>query len=69
MKLLGFICLIIGGGLIATFALYKVALLLISGPLIMLKAGIVIAVVGLIILLIAALVERSQKEDFQEVDQ
>jgi 1,4-dihydroxy-2-naphthoate octaprenyltransferase len=60
MKLLGFLFLLLGGICLALYILYHIIVFLISGSPLLLKGGVLFIVLGFLILLISAMVEKKQ---------
>lgn len=69
MKLVGFLFLILGGVLIALFVLYHLVLFLISGSPLLIKGGILCVIIGIVILLISAYIDKNKDDDYQEIEQ
>lgn len=69
MKLVGFLFLLLGGILVALYALYHIILFLISGSPLLIKGGILFIVIGVICLLGSALIEKGKGDEFKEVEE
>ena len=69
MKLIGFLFLILGGALIALFFLYHLVLFLISGSPLLIKGGILCVIIGIVVLLISAYIDKNKDDDFEEIQQ
>ena len=68
MKQVGFFLLIVGGVLILIYTFYHLIAFMLTKSWFLLMLGLIIAFIGLVFLLVSALLERSKKEDFKEVD-
>jgi len=69
MKLIGFLFLILGGALIGLFFLYHLVLFLISGSPLLIKGGILCVIIGIVVLLISAYIDKNKDDDFEEIQQ
>ena len=66
MKLAGLLFLILGGTLLILYVLYHLVVFLISGSPLLLKGGVLFVVLGFLLLLISAIIDK--KRDRSEVE-
>ena len=68
MKLVGLLFLIFGGILLALYVLYHIVVFLISGSPLLLKGGVLFIILGFLILLIAAIIDKKREGRQVEVE-
>ena len=69
MKLAGFLFLIFGGVLVGLFFLYHLLLFLISGSPLLIKGGIFSLIIGVVILLISAFIDKNKDDKYEDIQQ